>query len=48
MKGRGSWQERQIYDRDPFALPQDDKRATKEFYIPLIFYLFAWLVSEEV
>ncbi|OCK82425.1 hypothetical protein K432DRAFT_349054 [Lepidopterella palustris CBS 459.81] len=39
----GSWQERQICDRDPFLLPQDDKRGRTEFYLPLIFYLFAWL-----
>ncbi|KIW02897.1 uncharacterized protein PV09_05946 [Verruconis gallopava] len=39
----GSWQERQIVDRDQFALRQDDRRARREFYMPLIFYLFAWL-----
>ncbi|KAF2738301.1 hypothetical protein EJ04DRAFT_509713 [Polyplosphaeria fusca] len=39
----GSWQERQIVDRDPYSLPQDDKRAKVEFWLPLIFYLFAWL-----
>ncbi|KAI9797234.1 MAG: hypothetical protein M1835_001590 [Candelina submexicana] len=39
----GSWQERQICDRDPFMLPQDDKRGQKEFFMPLAFYLFAWL-----
>ncbi|KAF2470355.1 uncharacterized protein BDR25DRAFT_303877 [Lindgomyces ingoldianus] len=39
----GSWQERQIVDRDPFLLPQDDKRARTEFWLPLVFYLFAWL-----
>ncbi|KAF2500652.1 hypothetical protein BU16DRAFT_523424 [Lophium mytilinum] len=39
----GSWQERQIYDRDPFSLPQDDKRGKTEFWMPLVFYLFAWL-----
>ncbi|KAH7138325.1 hypothetical protein B0J11DRAFT_574313 [Dendryphion nanum] len=39
----GSWQERQIVDRDPFILPQDDKRARTEFWLPLVFYLFAWL-----
>lgn len=39
----GSWQERQIYDRDPFHLPQDDRRSKVEFYLPLVFYLFAWL-----
>jgi hypothetical protein len=40
---RGSWQERQIYDRDPFSLPQDDRRGKVEFWLPLVFYLFAWL-----
>ncbi|MCJ1287830.1 hypothetical protein MMC26_007182 [Xylographa opegraphella] len=39
----GSWQERQAYDQDPFSLPQNDKRSRKEFFMPLIFYLFAWL-----
>ncbi|KAF2144633.1 uncharacterized protein K452DRAFT_316589 [Aplosporella prunicola CBS 121167] len=39
----GSWQERQICDRDPFLLPQDDKRGQFEFWIPLVFYMFAWL-----
>jgi hypothetical protein len=45
---RGSWQERQIYDRDPFSLPQDDRRGKTEFWLPLIFYLFAWLVSGQM
>jgi hypothetical protein len=40
---RGSWQERQIVDRDPYTLPQDDTRAKTEFWLPLVFYLFAWL-----
>lgn len=40
---RGSWQERQIVDREPFLLRQDDKRSKVEFWLPLIFYLFAWL-----
>ncbi|KAF2835830.1 hypothetical protein M501DRAFT_961244 [Patellaria atrata CBS 101060] len=39
----GSWQERQICDRDIYGLPQDDRRSKTEFYLPLIFYLFAWL-----
>ncbi|MCJ1407256.1 hypothetical protein MMC19_001327 [Ptychographa xylographoides] len=39
----GSWQERQAYDQDPFSLPQNDRRGRKEFYMPLIFYLLAWL-----
>ena len=41
---RGSWQERQMYDYNPFALPHTDRRAQVEFYLPLIFYMFAWLV----
>lgn len=40
---RGSWCERQIVDRDPFLLRQDDRRSKAEFYLPLIFYLFGWL-----
>lgn len=40
---RGSWQERQIVDREPFLLRQDDRRSKIEFYLPLVFYLFAWL-----
>ncbi|KAF1982060.1 hypothetical protein K402DRAFT_448908 [Aulographum hederae CBS 113979] len=39
----GSWQERQIVDHSPYALPQDDRRGKTEFYLPLVFYLFAWL-----
>ncbi|MCJ1402216.1 hypothetical protein MMC11_005436 [Xylographa trunciseda] len=39
----GSWQERQAHDQDPSSFPQNDKRSRKEFYMPLIFYLFAWL-----
>ncbi|KAF2121984.1 hypothetical protein BDV96DRAFT_640053 [Lophiotrema nucula] len=39
----GSWQERQICDADIYGLPTDDKRAKTEFYLPLVFYLFAWL-----
>lgn len=42
---RGSWQERQVYDREPFSLPHSDRRAQVEFWIPLVFYMFAWLVS---
>jgi hypothetical protein len=42
-RARGSWQERQIYDREPFSLPHSDRRARAEFYLPLVFYVFAWL-----
>lgn len=41
----GSWMERQFIDPNPFALRQDDRRATVEFYLPLWFYLWLWLVS---
>ena len=40
----GSWKERQFIDPDPFSLRQDDKRAAFEFYAPLWFYLWFWLV----
>jgi hypothetical protein len=40
---RGSWQERQIVDVDQYALRQDDRRSKVEFFLPLVFYLFAWL-----
>jgi len=38
----GSWQERQILDVDPFALPPDDTRGKAEFYMPLVFYFFGF------
>lgn len=41
---RGSFLERQLVDEDTFAFKQDDKRAKIEFYVPLVFYLFAFLV----
>jgi hypothetical protein len=41
----GSWQERQAVDPNPFAMRQDDRRSKVEFYLPLGFYLFAWLVG---
>ncbi|CZR57801.1 uncharacterized protein PAC_07690 [Phialocephala subalpina] len=39
----GSWQERQMVDPNPFILRQDDQRAKFELYIPVIFYLFAFM-----
>ncbi|KAF4627077.1 hypothetical protein G7Y89_g11077 [Cudoniella acicularis] len=39
----GSWQERQMIDPNPFSLRQDDRRGKVELYLPLIFYLCAWL-----
>lgn len=39
----GSWRERQIVDADPYGMPQDDRRSKFEFWIPLVFYLFAWI-----
>lgn len=41
----GSWMERQYVDPNPFELRQDDRRATIEFWLPLWFYLWLWLVS---
>jgi hypothetical protein len=41
----GSWEERQIVDRDPYVLPLNDRRDRMEFYMPLVFYLFGFMVS---
>ncbi|KFY88347.1 hypothetical protein V498_06815 [Pseudogymnoascus sp. VKM F-4517 (FW-2822)] len=41
----GSWQERQLIDPDPFVLSQNDERGRREFYMPLVFYGFGFLVS---
>ena len=40
----GSWMERQAVDPNPFLLRQDDRRSRVEFYIPLVFYIFFWMV----
>lgn len=42
----GSWMERQFIDPNPFELRQDDKRAKFEFYLPLFFYFWLWLVCD--
>ncbi|KAK2743252.1 hypothetical protein FQN57_004941 [Myotisia sp. PD_48] len=39
----GSWQERQILDNDLFTFPAASTREKQELYMPLIFYLFAFL-----
>lgn len=39
----GSWLERQYVDPNPFILPDDDRRSKIEFYLPLWFYLIAWM-----
>ena len=44
----GSWKERQFIDPNPFALKDNDKRAKFEFYAPLWFYLWWWLVSRPI
>jgi hypothetical protein len=41
----GSWMERQFIDPDPFSLRIDDRRSKVELYLPLLFYLFLWLVG---
>jgi hypothetical protein len=40
----GSWLERQIADRDPYALPTGGSRGKMEFYMPLAFYFFTFMV----
>jgi hypothetical protein len=40
----GSWQERQMVDPNPFVLRQDDRRSKVEFWLPLVFYFFVWMV----
>ena len=40
---RGSWQERQLYDLDPFTFPHDDQHTEIQFWLSLVFYLFAFL-----
>lgn len=40
----GSWLERQMIDPNPFLLRQDDRRSKVEFYLPLVFYFFFWMV----
>lgn len=41
----GSWMERQFIDPNPFVLQQTDKRGMFEFWLPLFFYFWVWLVS---
>jgi hypothetical protein len=43
MPYRGSWQERQIFDRDPAELPIESSREGQEFWLPLVFYMFTWI-----
>jgi hypothetical protein len=40
-----SWNERKLIDPDPFMLREDDRRAKFEFWMPLWFYLWLWMVS---
>ena len=44
----GSWQERQMVDPNPFLLRQDDRRSKVEFYLPLVFYFFFWMVRSSL
>ncbi|DAA75046.1 TPA_exp: Uncharacterized protein A8136_2144 [Trichophyton benhamiae CBS 112371] len=39
----GSWQERQVVDRDSSAFPAESTRERQELFLPLLFYLFAFL-----
>ncbi|PWY94043.1 hypothetical protein BO94DRAFT_582452 [Aspergillus sclerotioniger CBS 115572] len=38
----GSWQERQIYDRDPYAFQVSNSRERQEFVLPILFYACAF------
>lgn len=42
----GSWLQRQYVDPDAFALSDDDQRSKIEFYLPLWFYFWLWLVGD--
>jgi hypothetical protein len=41
----GSLCERILVDEDPWRFPDDDRRSKIEFYLPLVFYLFGFLVK---
>jgi Protein of unknown function (DUF2434) len=41
---RGSFEQRRLLDADPFALKTGDLSSHIEFYLPLVFYVFDWLV----
>lgn len=40
----GSWLERQYIDPNPFVLRENDRRAKFEFWMPLWFYFWVWMV----
>ena len=40
----GSWCERQLVDEDPWRFVHSDFRSKIEFYLPLVFYLFGFMV----
>lgn len=44
----GSFCERQLVDPDPWYFPDHDRRSKIEFYLPLVFYLWAFLVRDLV
>ncbi|CAN6668554.1 hypothetical protein TRVA0_040S01156 [Trichomonascus vanleenenianus] len=39
----GAFEERKIYDEDPFRFRPDDRRSRVHLIMPLVFYLFAFL-----
>ena len=41
----GSWLERQYIDPNPFVYSMDDRRAKIEFWVPMFFYFWLWMVS---
>jgi hypothetical protein len=40
----GSWMERQFIDPNPFVLHQSDPRGMFEFWLPMFFYFWLWMV----
>ena len=41
----GSWQVRQYVDPNPFIYRQDDRRSKVEFWAPMWFYFWVWMVT---
>lgn len=44
----GSWQERQVIDHDPFIIREEGRRYNVELCMPLVFYLFVWMVCDHI
>ena len=44
----GSWMERQYIDPNPFVLHETDRRGMFEFWLPLFFYFWLWMVCSTI